>query len=567
MNFNFSAKTRLNGITGKLLKNINRNWLIGLRETNPAILDMYHQRDIKPYRDLLHWSGEFAGKYITSAFFNYKATGDKELFEYIRGFLDELMTCQDDEGYLGCWPRNCRLTGSRPETPYTPNGTWDSWAHYHVMYGLILWYLETENKSYLDTACRIADFFMKTFYRENGFRLVETGSTEMNLAPYHSFAMLYNITGEKKYLDFALEIEKDFDHPTAGNYMKWALEKMEFYTCPKPRWESLHVIMGMAEMYIATGDEKYLTAAEFTLRSILRTDVHNTGAFSTEEAALGTPYRDGNVETCCVVAYDALAYEVYMQTLAADLADFLEIAHYNACVGYYSPTGRWSTYNTPMNGVKRSSCDSINFQCRPGSPELNCCSVNAPRGVAQIARWAVIEKDDCVYINAYEALESTLPSGKVVVTGGYPFDNTVTLQLALSGKKVALRIPQWSHKTLVTRGGETACVTEKGYYLIERAGEEMLTVTFDFSPKTLKGGDEKEGFTSVYVGPMLYAADAFDNPEYDVTDLPALDVTTLTKPELHSRGGYTVTDGSVVLRDFASAGMTGSRYVSWLKVK
>ena len=94
-----------------------------------------------------------------------------------------------------------------------------------------------------------------------------------------------------------------------------------------------------------------------------------------------------------------------------------------------------------------------------------------------------------------------------------------------------------------------------------------MIVRFGFSPKTLSGEEEKNHLTSVYIGPILYAGDASDNAEYDITGLPELDLTKLTDPKEHPRGGYTVTDGSVVLSDFAFAGMTGSRYMSWLKVK
>ena len=78
-----------------------------------------------------------------------------------------------------------------------------------------------------------------------------------------------------------------------------------------------------------------------------------------------------------------------------------------------------------------------------------------------------------------------------------------------------------------------------------------MTVRFDFPPETLSGEEEKNHLTSVYIEPILYAGDASDNPEYDITDLPELDLTKLTDPKEHTRGGYTVTDGSVVLRDFA----------------
>ncbi len=43
-----------------------------------------------------------------------------------------------------------------------------------------------------------------------------------------------------------------------------------------------------------------------------------------------------------------------------------------------------------MDGVRKASAHEIVFQFRPGSPELNCCSVNAARGLGLIGEWALI---------------------------------------------------------------------------------------------------------------------------------------------------------------------------------
>ena len=38
-------KLQLHGQTGQLASRIIRHWLLGIRETNPAILDMFRDRD------------------------------------------------------------------------------------------------------------------------------------------------------------------------------------------------------------------------------------------------------------------------------------------------------------------------------------------------------------------------------------------------------------------------------------------------------------------------------------------------------------------------------------------
>src|SRR5258705_511119 len=72
------------------------------------------------------------------------------------------------------------------------------------------------------------------------------------------------------------------------------------------------------------------------------------------------------------------------------VADELELSLLNSILGYHSPTCRWVTYNTPMDGDRKASAHDIVFQARAGSSELNCCSVNGPRGLGMLSDWALM---------------------------------------------------------------------------------------------------------------------------------------------------------------------------------
>ena len=163
---------------------------------------------------------------------------------------------------------------------------------------------------------KAAALFIEKFFNPatGNKRLVSIGSSEMNLAPIHVFVLLYHLTGKQEDLDFALEIETDIADEQAGNYIEHALNGLEYYQCPKPRWESIHVILGILELYRATGKDYYRQVVEQIFWSILKTDVHNTGAFSTAEQAVGTPFKKGPIETCCVIAYDALGVDIFRLT-------------------------------------------------------------------------------------------------------------------------------------------------------------------------------------------------------------------------------------------------------------
>lgn len=559
-------------MTGRLAAAITKNWLIGLRETNPAILDMFFERDERPYRDLLPWPGEFPGKYITGAWDIYRLTLDEELYAYMCRFMDELITAQDADGYLGVYSRECHLTGAFSQNPLEGGKTWDAWSHYHIMYGLLLWYGECQRAEYLVCVEKMAALFLEKFYnpKTGNRRLVEIGSSEMNLAPYHAFAMLYNLTKRREYLDFALEIERDIADERAGNYRQHALDGREFYQCPKPRWESMHVIMGFAEMYRATGDMDYLRACQQIVSSVLKTDIHNTGAFSTDEQAVGNPYQNGNIETCCVIAFDALVIALYELTGDSQIVDFLELAHYNACMGLWSPTGRWSTYNTPMNGERLANFHHINFQSRAGAPELNCCSVNAARAVGAISEWAFMEQDGTLIINSFEAGRFTAESGaQIRIEGQYPSQNQVGIALDHYAGEVWLRIPGWSKRTVLFIDEKKCAVTCGEYFCFTCQGSVGIRIEFDFATRFVAGGGETEGMVSIYRGPLLFGCDTSLCRGHDVTQLPPLDRAEIVTAPSRTEGERTriLLSGGIGLGDFYHLGESGCRYVTWFTLK
>ena len=109
--------------------------------------------------------------------------------------------------------------------------------------------------------CAPLDYICATFL-DTGRRMADMACEEMNLAPIHIFALLYQETGEPRYLRMAREIEADFETPPAGDYVRTALAGVPFFQTPKPRWESLHAIQGISSLYQITGDARYRTAFE-----------------------------------------------------------------------------------------------------------------------------------------------------------------------------------------------------------------------------------------------------------------------------------------------------------------
>ena len=510
-----NTRFEFHDITHDYLTAFTKNWLIGIDERNPAVFEMFADRDKKPYRSLLPWSGEFAGKYLTHAVQILRLTNNQDLRDYLQGFVDKLVSMQASNGYLGPWPKECQLTGKAPGDAPNKHGhdTWDTWNHYHIMVGLLMWYEDTQDAKALRAAERIGDLLCETFSGQPG-KLVGIGSPTMNLAPVHSMCLLYRSTGKAAYLNLAKEIaEQEF--PLAGDYVRTALAGKEFYQTPLPRWESLHPIMGIAELYAITGDEEYKEAFEHIWWSIVKLDRHNTGGFSSGEQAHGNPYHRGAIETCCTVAWSAMSVEMLRLTGNSIVADELELTLWNATLGSLSRSGKWSTYNTPMEGRQVPNTTDIAFQIRPGSEELNCCSVNAPRGLGMISDWAVMTDGDGLVLNWYgrSTLKAQLKDVSVALEQKTDYPRSGKIQLTVTPDaaepfSLKLRIPYWSRKARVTVNGQAVEGVHAGSYLaLNRTWKQgdLIEIDLDMSPHYWAGEREYAGKASIYRGPILLA--------------------------------------------------------------
>lgn len=581
------AKFNFAGVIGRLIDGLIGQWVLPVPFSNPEMLEMFRDPDQLPLRNRVPWAGEFAGKYLTHAVQLYRLAPERKLRRQIEWFVGELIALQTDDGYLGPWPESCRLKNHAPNSSGSTNYTWDTWGHYHIMLGLILWYRESGSLPALACCRRIADLLCNSFLAK-GLPIAPTGWEEVNQAPIHSLCLLYLETGEQAYLDLALRIEKEFELPGAGDYIREALAGREFFQTPKPRWESLHPVMGISELYFLTGRKIYRRAFEQIWWSIAKTDRHNNGGFSAGEKAQGSPYHEGAIETCCTVAWTALSVEMLRLTGNPVAADEIELSLFNSGLGFTNPTGRWVTYNTPMDGSRIASPnDTTSFQARPAGAELNCCSVNGPRIFGMISDWALMQRSGGgLALNYYGpgTITAGLPGGNSVVLEqhtDYPWENTVAVKVRpeRAGRfSIALRIPAWSGLSVVRVNGRKIADVRAGRYLtldrVWRSGDR-IDIEFDFRLHFwAKDAGITAGVrsTSVYRGPVLLAYD----PRFNAGgEIPLLDVNrtarrieleTWLKPNLLME--FPGENGGVVrLCDFASAGAAGHVYRSWLPVK
>jgi len=563
---------KLDGIVGERANANLHNWLLTAPIANPAMLVMFRDQERKPDRNLLPWSGEFVGKYLISAIQGWRISKDESLKNLIDTIVKELIDSQLQDGYLGPFTSDLRLISDK----------WDVWGHYHWILAFLMYYDDTGYQPALDACCKACDLIHKTFVG-TGQRML---SPEQNLAILHGACLLYEKVGDPKYLELAEWVIEELDKPGSCGYIEDALAGKEIQEFRARRWEGLHCIQGICEMALITGERKYQDAFKHIWWAMLKGDRHNTGGFTSSEACQGNPYDQGAIETCCTIAWTALTIDMLRLTGNPLVADELELSLFNGVLGAQHPSGRWWTYNTPMDGERRASAHDIVFQARAGSPELNCCSVNAPRGIGMITEWAIMSAKDGVVLNYYSPCSMSFqsPSGNkfaIIQETDYPKDGCIKIMLDTDVSErftLHLRIPNWSKESSLEMNGKSVKGIKSGTYMSLskewKKGDEII-LQLDLSPHFWVGERELEGKTTIYKGPIVLTYDRYYNA-MDPDDIPTLDAKDIRLEPVEYAGWIKpfmlfktiAKDGrELFLCDFASAGASGTPYRSWLNVE
>lgn len=507
---NHLTNLNLGGYVGKLLASNERSWLQKVLKDNPNLFEAFANPDRNNLAKCM-WHGEFPGKILTGMAQTYRASRDPKTLVAGNKMVQLFKSVQGADGYLGPWSKSARFNGDKNK--------WDTWGHYHCIYGLYQWYKITGNLDALDVAIKAADCVYNYFIAGNQ-PFVSQNWAECNFAISHAFPILYQIT-----------------------------KKQEYYKALEHYWWS-----------------------------IVQYDRHNFGGFGTGEGATGNAYGNGS-ETCSTVAWMAFSTEYLKVSKISYVADELEIAYYNAALGSLLGDHDF-IYMNNSDGTRVSALITLAGHGFKGGKELSCCQANGNRGISQLTEWAVLTDKENLYLNYYGSskAETKTPDGtgiKILQETEYPRSGAVKITLAMDKSeqfKLNLRIPNWSSNTSVKVNGEAlANVMPRDYYVINRlwhAGD-VIDIELDMSIHFWIGDDQISDKTSIYSGPVLLAMDSASQVavSYKMKASNVKKIVFEKNKDFWFYGLVETTNGrKVALVDYASAGKNGESYTTWLNV-
>jgi DUF1680 family protein len=520
------------------------------------------------------WIGEHVGKWMHAATLAWAYSGDAALRDKLDRVAAELIATQEPDGYLGTY---------LPEQRFGLHhgADWDVWSHKYNLLGLLTYYQYTGNRPALQACRKIGDLLIATFPAKKSILAAGTHMGMAATSVLEPVVLLYRLTGEERYLDFARYIVKAWNEDQGPKILQTLLrEKQVDKTANGKAYEMLSNLVGLCELARVTGDRAMLDAVLNAWQDIVDKRLYATGSasqwehFQPDHVLRNDPAAHVG-ETCVTTTWIQLNLELLRLTGAARFGDELERAIYNHLAAAQNPRGDDWCYYTALEGHK------------PYDKGITCCHSSGPRGMALAPQTSYLRGHaaaaDALLVSTLETSWATLPLGgqavRVEQQSAFPRGGSATLTLRMARPAtfaVRVRVPQWAAPLSLAIDGQN--ITARGGWaeLPARSWKDgdRIAVSFNLAARLVVGDYGNAGRAALAWGPFLLACDETRNPGLPAP--AALGLVALDPPAALDADGILKFRTQVVGRSgnpplpavfvtFADAGATGGMYRVWLR--
>lgn len=555
----------------------------------------------------LGWRCEYWGKTMRGAAFVYSYTRDDKLYFIMEQAVRDLLKMQDKDGRITTYSPECEFSG------------WDMWGRKYVLLGMQYfyeWCRDEQLKKQIEVSmCRQVDYIID-HVGEDKLPIDKTSKHWLGInamSILEPIVRFYNLTKDKKYLDFAGYIVKTGFNGAAHIFALALEDELYPYQYPTTKaYEMMSCFEGLIEYYRVTGIEDYRTAAVNFGRRVLESEISVIGSCGcTHELFDHTAYSQTDdeklgimQETCVSVTLMKMCGQLLRLTGDVKYADCIEKTFFNAylgslnthlCVTKIDPKDDYpamqrilpfDSYSPLRPGVRGKKTGGL--MRMENSAFYGCCACIGAAGVGTLYRHAVMESEVGICVNFYMEgqYELLLPSGQTItleIQGNYPYGGDVKIIVCLQTAEqldVMLRIPEWSKKTVLD-GTENV---PAGYFKISREWHNGDTVKLSFDMNTYvvrpaKGAPGEDKYRALRRGPIVLASDA--RLGYDPALPVQLDISEDGSVEVCACDAHEIDDSMLCVGvkcdgelrrfvDYASAGKTydeTSKTAAWLCTK
>ena len=459
-------------------------------------------------------------------------------------WIDKFAAAQQPDGYLNTY---YTLTGL--ENRWKDMDRHEMYCAGHMTEAAVAYYKATGKRKLLDVAIRFADHMMTVFGPEG--RHWVPGHEEIELA----LVKLFEVTGEKKYLDFAgwLLDQRGHGYGSYGDDRTWPAV---YYQDEVPVRElsritghavrSMYLYCGMADVAAYTGDKGLTDALDRLWDHVVNRNMYITGGIgqSSRNEGITEDYDLPNLtaycETCASVGMVLWNWRMLQFTGDGKYGDVMERSLYNGALAGISLKGDRFFYVNPL--------ESEGNHHRQAWYGCACCPSQICRFLPSVGNYVYGTSKGGLWVNLYMGSETTVKlQGKdirVKQETTYPWEGGTKLTLGMDKPvktEIRFRIPAWCKDyTLSVNGKAVTAPVEKGYAVLARkwTDGDVVELYMDMPVEEVAADPrvkEDMGKRAIQRGPIVYCLEEVDNPEaFDslrLTEDAYFDVAPLDKDQ------------------------------------
>lgn len=509
-------------------------------------------------------SSHMLGHYISGLSYAFATTDNPEFKKRVDYIVDELDLIQETRGtgYVGGCPNEDAiwkevLSGDIRSGGFDLNGGWVPWYMLHKAWqGLLDAYTLTDNLKAKKVVIGMSDWVCDNFTPE---QLSDEQFQTMLIAEFGGMndvlAQVYQITGDKKYLDMAYR----FEHKVLIDPLEARQDKLAGMHANT----QIPKVLGNATEYEVTGNPRERGIVEFFWDRVVNHHSYIIGGNScyewfTKDDTIAETVDGNTAETCNTYNMLKMSKMLYTWDPQMKYADYYEKALFNHILASINPeTGMTCYYVHLGSGKQKVYCSHEDFWCCTGTGLEN------PGKYSE----AIYFKDQNggLFVNLFMASELNWKEKGVIIRQStkWPFENTTTLTVEKGSKKFPLhvRYPGWATQGVeITVNGEKVAVNESAgnYITIERKWKKGDVLKMELPMElSLVGTPEPSNKYNILYGPIVLAAQLGNGPLLPVIRTPILitegrDVKEWVEPVDESKLIYK-TVGVAIPNDFTLA--------------
>jgi uncharacterized protein len=462
------------------------------------------------------WNSETQSNWWDSYIRNVFLIDDKMGIEKVKKYIDEILATQDADGYLGIYD---------PELRYQFNSeNGELWAKTTLYRGLLAYYEFTKDEKVWKALLRAVDNVMKN-YPINASQPFESGR-KFNGGVSHGLTFtdvldkMYQITHEKKYLDYAEFLYQSFSQ----TYQSEGDVQLPNILNPAYKLQShgVHTFEHLRPLMVATyanANPELQKALNIYLARIQQVTTLTGGAIGDEWIAQRTADATHTGYEYCSLHELMDSYCLLLQKSGKpEIAELIEQVFYNAAQGARHPEHSGIAYlktdnSFEMLGTKNGEIESNRKQTRYKYSSVHqdvavCCAPNAGRITPYFVQNMWLKEGENTLVASLlgaNVLGTTLQntSIKIEQITEYPYQNEFTFKISLEKPlnfTLKIRKPTWA-KSLKINSQYTE---NEGFIIIQKTfdTQETIKIIFEAEVKILQDAQAENYFS---FGALIFA--------------------------------------------------------------